>query len=111
MYRLVIDRPAASSRAADALYRAARLCDTTGQATEAIELYARLVNQHADFGELDVALFRWAWLVRQSDPEKAGALLARLRRDFPASRFVADATLQCAERAFADKKYHEAARC
>jgi TolA-binding protein len=108
MYRRVIDRHAASPRSAEALYRAARLCEKLGQRPQAMELYARLVKEHADFAQLDAAIYAWAWLARASSQGVADELFGRLRRDFPQSEFAPDATLQLAERAFADKKYAEA---
>ncbi|MGD9719766.1 MAG: tetratricopeptide repeat protein [Pirellulales bacterium] len=108
MYARVIEAGASGPRAAEAMYRAARLNDKTQQRAAAIALYARLVKEHADFAEIDAALYRWAWLVRESDPATADPLFARLRQEHPSSRYVPDATLQLAERAFADKQYDEA---
>jgi cellulose synthase operon protein C len=108
MYRLVIEKHAASERAVEALWRGARLHDQIQQSAEAIELYAKLVEQHPDFAELDAALYRWAWLVREEQPEAADELFERLRRDHPQSRFAADAALRLAERAVANQQYEAA---
>jgi TolA-binding protein len=108
MYRVIIDRHADDSRHAEALDRAARLCDKLQKRSESIALYQRLVNEHPDYPEVSAALYRWGWLVRESDPAAAEELFARLRREFPTSAHVPDATLQLAERAFAAKKYDEA---
>ncbi|MBI3838126.1 MAG: tetratricopeptide repeat protein [Planctomycetia bacterium] len=108
MYHLVIDKHATSGRSAEALWRAARLHDQLQQPAQAIELYAKLVQQHPGFSELDAALYRWAWLVREEQPATADELFERLRRDHPRSPFAADAALRLAERAVANQKYEAA---
>jgi TolA-binding protein len=111
MYRVVIDRYATSPRAAEALWSAARLHDSLEQTSQASELYGTLIEKHADFAELDAALYRRAWLLSQAQqPQQANELFARLRRDFPQSRFAADATLRLAESAVATEHYDEADR-
>ena len=108
MYRRLIDDFPDDARAAQALYRAARVHDRRDQAEEAVAYYARLVECHSTFDELAAALYRWAWLVRDSQPAKSAELFARLRAEFPDSPFLPDASLQLAERAFADKDYPHA---
>ncbi len=61
--------------------------------------YAALVENHADFADLDAALARYGWLVRETDPALSDALFERLRTEYPQSRFVPEATLRLAERA------------
>lgn len=112
MYRVVLDRYAESPRAVEALWQAARLHDQLHQADKAIELYAQLAGEHPDFAQLDAAIYRWAWLLRDSNgPEQistADGLFQRLRREFPESPFAADATLRLAERALAAQKFDDA---
>jgi TolA-binding protein len=108
MYRVVIDKFPDDARSAEALWRTARLQDERRE-SQAIELYARLVQDHPDFAQLDAAIYRWAWLVGASGATaQSDELFARLKRDFPHSRFAADATLRLAERALAAQKYDDA---
>ena len=76
---------------------------------QAVESYGKLVNEHPDFSRIDAAIYRWAWLVRESDPARPG-VFARLKHEFPQSRFSADAALRLAEREVADQNYDEAER-
>ncbi len=108
MYHMVIHRYAMSPRVAEALWRAARLHDELGQSPQAAELYATLIEKHADFAELDAVLYRRAWLLSQAQqPQQANELFVRLRRDFPQSRFAADATLRLAESELAAQHYDD----
>ncbi|MEX0678845.1 MAG: tetratricopeptide repeat protein [Pirellulales bacterium] len=110
MYRVVIEQHASSPRAAEALAASAPLYEQLGRPDEARQSYARLVQNHPDFAELDAALFRYAWLLRESDAARADKLFERLRTQFPNSKFVPDATLRLAERAFDGQNFDDAER-
>jgi TolA-binding protein len=107
-YRLLIERYATSDRAAEALWRAALLHEKLGQNEQALDLYGQLTSGHADFADLDAAIYRRAWLLRQAGKGEAGELFARVRREFPASRYAADATLRLADAAIANQRFDEA---
>jgi TolA-binding protein len=108
MYRRVMDRHPDSVRVAEAIYRAAGLHEQLEQPSAAIEMYRRLVDDHKDFERRDAALYRCAHLTRATDPDTAARLYARLQSEFPASEYAPEATLQLAERAYAEKQYDPA---
>ncbi|MCA9203502.1 MAG: tetratricopeptide repeat protein, partial [Planctomycetales bacterium] len=86
--------------AGDALFAAARLCEQTGKLREAVVLGERLINEHADFSQMDLALYQLAWDLSDSGEEDAAdAVFLRLHRLHPASEYWADATFRLAERA------------
>jgi TolA-binding protein len=94
---------------AEGLWGAARMQDQLKRPAQAVELYARLVREHADFAELDTALYRWAWLARElGHNDEASEQWRRLRTQCPKSPLVADATLRLAEAALAEGKHEEA---
>ncbi len=108
LYEDALKRQHDGPHRAEALWGAARMHDQLKQPSQAVECYARLVREHADFGELDTALYRWAWLANElGQPSEANELWGRLRRDFPKSPLAADATLRVAEAALADGKHDE----
>jgi TolA-binding protein len=109
-YGVVIEQHPDNPRAAEALWRRARLHEQLDQPAEARRDYAALVDKHPDFAELDAALHRYAYLVRASDPQAAGALFERLRSEFPGSPHAADATLRLAEQAIDEQKLDEAGK-
>lgn len=86
--------------AGDALFAAARLCEQTGKLREAVVLGERLINEHADFPQMDLALYQLAWDLSDSGEEDAAdAVFLRLHRLHPDSEYWADATFRLAERA------------
>ena len=99
MYDLVIDQHPASQQHADALLAAARLRD-------------KLKQDPAGGGALPAAgpanipsspsstrvLYEWAWALQElGKPEDADRLFERLRKEYPQSRFWADATCRLAQ--------------
>ena len=74
-------------------------------------LYDRLLNDQPKFADRDAALYRSAWLMHAAGEEAAANdRFEQLVREFPASRYAADATLRLAERQFAEQHYDDVAR-
>ena len=110
MYRVVIEQHAASPRVAEALAGSGRLYEQTNRPDEARQCYAALVANHPDYSELDAAIYRYAWLLREADAAAADRQFERLRSQFPQSNFVPDATLRLAERALEQQRFAEVER-
>ncbi len=64
-----------------------------------------------DSPQRDAALYRSAWLLQAAgDHAKAEERFAELIRDFPKSRYAADAALRLAERRLSEKRYDDVDR-
>ncbi len=111
MYHHIIDRPGRSKQLPDALMGAARLHDQLQQDEEAALLLGRLVEEYPQRADLDAALYRWAWVLVDSDRlDQADALFMQLHLQHKASDFWADATYRLAERALTQKQYDRSAQ-
>ncbi len=94
-----------------ALLAAARLHRRLEQHRQAAGLYERLAHAFPESPDRDAVLYEWSWvLFDQGNPEESNALLARLRSEYPQSRYWADATYRLAIREFQAKGYAEAAK-
>ncbi len=94
-----------------ALLAAARLRRRLDQHRQSVELYKRLADEFPKLPERDVVLYEWSWvLFDQSDVDASNALLAKLRTEYPQSRYWTDATYRLAVRGFQAKKYSAAAK-
>jgi TolA-binding protein len=109
MYMQVAERYPEASRAAEGLLRAARLNEQLGHAQQAREQYAAILEKYPEFAGLDDAIYRYAWLLRETDGKASDKLFDRLRTEFATSPFAAEATLQLADSAVAEKRFDEAA--
>jgi len=108
MYDVVFKKYPTSDRMAEALWYAARLHEQREQPSDACRYYEQLVHGHPDFPEFDAVLYRWALLLEHSKKTEAStALLERLRRDLPQSRFAPDAALRLAEHSLAGQDYEQ----
>ena len=79
MYRLVLEKHRNSDLAPAAILGLAGLLDRKGDDAEAAALYEQFTEEHPQAGELDAALYQWAWtLVDLNQSEKADAIFTRL---------------------------------
>jgi cellulose synthase operon protein C len=94
-----------------ALFEAARLHETLGDRTAALELIDRLTEQHPAFAQIDAALYQRAWLLvdlqRSADAE---ATFTRLHEHHADSRYWSDAAYRLAERAVRAERFDHARR-
>jgi TolA-binding protein len=71
------------------------------QNREAAALYEMLTRDYPKYAKLDAALYDWAWTLRElGQSAESDKLYLRLRKDFPQSRYWADASYRLAQRAF-----------
>jgi TolA-binding protein len=108
MYTQVADRYPDASRAAESLLRAGRLNEQLGHLEQARNQYAAILEKYPDFAGLDDAIFHYAELQSERDPEASEILLERLRSEFATSPLAAEATLRLANRAVAAKRFDDA---
>ncbi len=109
MYQLVQDKYPQSQQLVPALWRAGRLHDRLDQEADAVALYRRIDEQHRDFAKLDAVLYHWAWAECDlKHAEQSTQLFERLHREYPTSRYWADATLRLAEQSFQARQYQAA---
>ena len=100
-YTSLLEKYAEHPRRPDALYRTAMLLEENQQQAEAIELYRRLISEHgADWSQIDVALYRYAWLLRDAGQgELAVEPFTVLNKNHRDSQFWPDATYRLASAA------------
>jgi TolA-binding protein len=81
----------------EALFRAANACDRLAQDTKALELYSRLIEQHADSPLVPGSLYGSAWCLRDLNRDaEANDKFAELRHKYPTSKYWPDATFRLA---------------
>ncbi|HEY1784928.1 MAG TPA: tetratricopeptide repeat protein [Pirellulales bacterium] len=106
MYDLVIERYAGSKQYSEALWKAARLEQRLSRMQQAEAHYRKLAAVEPAFGQYDALLYHWSRaLAELSRPDESAEALERLRRDWPGSPLVPDATYLLAEQAMAVKNY------
>lgn len=111
MYNRVISKHPKSKQHCDALWSAARLHEKLKQNAEAAAMFERLAAVDPQYPKLDAVLYEWAWAMRDlGKPAEADRLFERLRKEYPASRYRADAVYRLAQRAFDAKNFDAAAR-
>ncbi len=111
MFNRVIDKYPKSKQHGDALLSAARLHEKLKHHAEAAAMFERLAAVDPQYPKLDAVLYEWAWAMRDlGKPAEAGRLFERLRKEYPTSRYRADATYRLAQRAFDAKNFDAAAR-
>lgn len=103
LYQQILERPSAAPQTRDALWEAADICDDLDQDEQAEKHLARLDAEYRDHLDHDAVLYQWSWVLRQLEqPQRAAALLERLREEHPQSKFAPDAAYRLAEQAVAD---------
>jgi len=103
-YKTVLDKLPASEGAQRSKIElsVARLHNRLGQHDEAVAIYERLAKQQPAGAAQDVILYEWSWTLSDMNrPDEAAAVLARLQKEFPRSRYGADAAYRLAQRAAA----------
>jgi TolA-binding protein len=111
MYELVVERYAGSKQYPDAVWKAARLEHRLSRMQQAEAHYRTLSAVEPAFGQYDALLYYWSQtLAEQARGDEAAEVLERLRRDWPHSPLVPDATYLLAEHALAAKNYDLADR-
>ena len=97
---------AGSKQYPEALWKAARLEQRLSRLQQAEAHYRQLAAVEPAFGQYDALLYHWSrTLAEQSRADEAAEVLERLRRDWPHSPLVPDATYLLAEHALAAKNY------
>ena len=109
MYLFVIDRKTGGDAKHAALIGAGRVLAGMKQHSEAAEHYERAVTQFADHDELDIALYGWAWALRDSgSTADSDAAFERICEQYPESQLWADSAYRLAESAVLRKEYESA---
>lgn len=111
MYELVIQKHPSSPQYAEALLAAARLQNGLKHWSEAIALCDRLSQEHPGVVDADGVLYERAWaLLGLGKTEEANRAFETLHKEYPKSRYWADATCRMAQRAFDARDYDRATR-
>ena len=89
-----------------AVLAAARLRAKLRRYGEAIDGFARFMQTYPTAPQCEAALYEWAWALQDAGRhDESARRFEQLRRDYPRSRFWADATWRLAERTFAAGQY------
>lgn len=106
MYDQVIAGREPSDFGLKAFLAAARLRAKLRRYGEAADGFARLMQTYPKAPQCEAALYEWAWALADAGRhDESLRRFQQLRRDYPRSRFWADATWRLAERAFAAGQY------
>ncbi len=111
LYQSVITQYPKSKQRCNVLLAAARLHEKLKQNALAAADYELLANDYPTFAKLDAVLYQWAWTLQEcGKANQSRQLFERLHKEYPKSRFWADATYRLAERAMGAKDYDTAMR-
>ena len=108
-YQMVVERDPATPRRPLAMLGAARMYRELEQHQQAVTTLRRLLAEHDDFRQRDVALYELAWELLESDRlEESDTVFRQLVDAHQESPFWADAAYRLAERAIQRKQPAEA---
>ncbi|MGE0605892.1 MAG: tetratricopeptide repeat protein [Pirellulales bacterium] len=100
-YQLVVDKYAATGNVALSLRSIGRLQTRSNQLAAADAAYRRLAADFPQAADRDLALYEWAWVLRQMDRgDDSDGVFEKIRAEYPKSKIWADAVYRLAERAW-----------
>lgn len=109
MYDQVAGKHAATDSCAPALLAAARLRAARREYDQAARLFQQLAGRQPPPADLDGALYEWSWALADGNRSaESSAPLERIHKEFPHSRFWADAVYRLAQRAWEAKDARQA---